>query len=91
MQIKSVASTIVALPFDMGGPKPPFAGRPWDHLEILLVRVETDDGLVGWGECFGHAAIPATRAALDTTVAPLVIVAIWGKFDPRLMKKSYLL
>jgi D-galactarolactone cycloisomerase len=73
MKIKSVASTIVALPFDMGGPKPPFAGRPWEHLEILLVRVETDDGLVGWGECFGHAAIPATRAALDTTVAPLVI------------------
>jgi L-alanine-DL-glutamate epimerase-like enolase superfamily enzyme len=68
MQIKSVSSTIVALPFDMGGPKPPFAGRPWDRLEILLVRVETDDGLIGWGECFGHAAIPATRAALDTTV-----------------------
>jgi L-alanine-DL-glutamate epimerase-like enolase superfamily enzyme len=49
MKITSVASTIVDLPFDMGGPKPPFAGRPWDCLEILLVRVETDDGLVGWG------------------------------------------
>jgi D-galactarolactone cycloisomerase len=73
MRIKSVESTIVALPFDMGGPKPAFAGRPWDHLEILMVRVETEDGLVGWGEAFGHAAIPATRAALDSIVAPLVI------------------
>src|SRR5882672_2010675 len=73
MRIKSVESMIVALPFDMGGPKPAFAGRPWDHLEILMVRVETEDGLVGWGEAFGHAAIPATRAALDTIVAPLVI------------------
>jgi len=73
MRIKSVESTVVALPFDMGGPKPAFAGRPWDHLEILMVRVETDDGLVGWGEAFGHAAIPATRAALDSIVAPLVI------------------
>ena len=73
MRIKSVESCVVALPFDMGGPKPPFAGRPWDHLEILLVRVETEDGLVGWGEAFGHAAIPATRAALDAVVAPLVI------------------
>jgi D-galactarolactone cycloisomerase len=73
MRIKSVESTIVALPFDMGGPKPAFAGRPWDHLEILMVRVETEDGLIGWGEAFGHAAIPATRAALDSIVAPLVI------------------
>jgi D-galactarolactone cycloisomerase len=73
MRIASVESSVVALPFDMGGPKPLFAGRPWDRLEILLVRVETEDGLVGWGEAFGHAAIPATRAALDTTVAPLVI------------------
>jgi L-alanine-DL-glutamate epimerase-like enolase superfamily enzyme len=73
MRIKSVESTIVALPFDMGGPKPAFAGRPWDHLEILMVRVETEDGMVGWGEAFGHAAIPATRAALDSIVAPLVI------------------
>jgi L-alanine-DL-glutamate epimerase-like enolase superfamily enzyme len=73
MRIKSVESCVVALPFDMGGPAPRFAGRPWDFLEILLVRVETEDGLVGWGEAFGHAAIPATRAALDTVVAPLVI------------------
>jgi D-galactarolactone cycloisomerase len=73
MKIKSVESTVVSLPCSIGGPPPLFAGKPWTHLEILLVRVETDDGLVGWGEAFGHAAIPATRAALDTIVAPLVI------------------
>ncbi len=73
LRIKSVESSVVALPFDMGGPTPSFAGRPWGHLEILLVRAETEDGFVGWGEAFGHAAIPATRAALDTIVAPLVI------------------
>jgi len=81
MKIKSVESCVVALPFDMGGPIPSFAGRPWDRLEILLVRVETEDGLVGWGEAFGHAAIPATRAALDTTVAPLVIGRDAGDID----------
>ena len=48
-------------------------GQAWTHLEILRVKVETDDGLVGWGEAFGHAAISATKAALDTIVAPLVI------------------
>lgn len=73
MRISAIESSIVSLPFSMGGPHPLFAGQPWDRLEILLVRVETEDGLVGWGEAFGHAAIPATKAALDSIVAPLVV------------------
>jgi D-galactarolactone cycloisomerase len=73
MLIRAVESSVVSLPFSMGGPHPLFAGQPWDRLEILLVRVETDDGLVGWGEAFGHAAIAATKAALDSIVAPLVL------------------
>ena len=73
MKILSIESSVVALPFDMGGPPPLFAGKPWTHLEILLVRVETDDGLVGWGEAFGHAGDRATRAALDSIVAPLIV------------------
>ena len=73
MRITAVESCVVSLPYDMGGPWPSFAGKPWTHLEILLVKVETDEGLVGWGEAFGHAAISATKAALDTIVAPLVI------------------
>ena len=73
MNIVSVETRIVSLPFTMGGPPSLFAGQVWDHMEILLVRVETADGLVGWGEAFGHAAIASTRAALDTIVAPLVI------------------
>lgn len=73
MKILSIESSVVALPFDMGGPPPLFAGKPWTHLEILLVRVETEDGLVGWGEAFGHTAIASTKAALDGIVAPLIV------------------
>ena len=73
MKITSIQSSIVSLPFEMGGPHPAFAGKPWTHLDILLVRVETEDGLVGWGEAFGHAGITSTRSALDTIVAPLVV------------------
>jgi L-alanine-DL-glutamate epimerase-like enolase superfamily enzyme len=73
MLITAIESFVVSLPFDMGGPHPLFAGQPWDHLDILVVKVETDDGLVGWGEAFGHTAIPTTKAALDTIVAPLLI------------------
>lgn len=73
MKIRTVTSSIVAVPYDMGGPTPSFAGQPWTHLEMLLVRIGTEDGLVGWGEAFGHAGIAATKVALDTIVAPLVV------------------
>ena len=73
MEIVSVETRVVSLPFTMGGPPSLFAGLIWDHLEILLVRVETADGFVGWGEAFGHAGIQATKAALDSIVAPLAI------------------
>ncbi|MGK7865533.1 mandelate racemase/muconate lactonizing enzyme family protein [Falsiroseomonas sp. E2-1-a4] len=73
MLIKAIESSVVSLPFTMGGPYQYFAGQLWDRMEILLVRVETEDGLIGWGEAFGHAAIPATKAALDSIVAPMVV------------------
>lgn len=73
MKITAVETTVVALPFTMNGPYTKFSGKTWDHLEILLVKVETDSGLVGWGEAFGHAAIPATKSAIDTIIAQLVI------------------
>jgi D-galactarolactone cycloisomerase len=73
MKISAIETSVVALPFSMGGPHPSFAGQPWTEMEILLVRLETEDGLVGWGEAFGHAAIPTTRAAIDSILAPLLI------------------
>ena len=78
MKITSIETSIVALPFDMGGPPQLFAGKPWTHLEILLVKVNTDAGVTGWGEAFGHVVNASTKAALDTLVAPLFI----GR-DPR--------
>ncbi len=73
MRITAIETSVVSLPFTMGGPHPMFAGRPWQRMDILLVKVETEDGLVGWGESFGHAAIAATKTALDTIVAPLAL------------------
>jgi D-galactarolactone cycloisomerase len=73
MKITTIETSVVSLPFGMGGPHQLFAGQPWTHLEILLVRIETEDGLVGWGEAFGHAALPTTRAAIDTILAPLLL------------------
>jgi D-galactarolactone cycloisomerase len=70
MTIKSITPIALNLPFEIGGPKPLFAGKP-RNMEILLVRVETDSGIVGWGEAFGFAVWPSTRVALETLIAPL--------------------
>jgi len=42
-------------------------------MDHLLVQVETDAGITGWGEGFGHSIIPATKAALETYVGPWFI------------------
>ena len=39
----------------------------------VFVKVSTDAGITGWGEAFGHNIIPATKAALESYVAPWFI------------------
>lgn len=73
MKITAVETIHVRIPFTCGGPTPSFSGQPWKTIDTLLVKVGTDTGIVGWGEAFGHAVIPATRVAVDTLIAPLCI------------------
>jgi L-alanine-DL-glutamate epimerase-like enolase superfamily enzyme len=42
-------------------------------MEMLLVRVETTDGIVGWGEAFPLVVWPLVKCAVETIVAPLVV------------------
>ncbi|RMF87568.1 MAG: mandelate racemase/muconate lactonizing enzyme family protein, partial [Nitrospinota bacterium] len=53
--------------------------------QYLLVRVYTDEGLVGIGECF-RRQLPATKATIEEVLAPLLIgedplaiEALWNK------------
>jgi D-galactarolactone cycloisomerase len=50
----------------------PFAySRAWyDTRTAMVVEIETDDGLIGWGECYGPA--PMTAAVVNS-VAPWLI------------------
>ncbi|HUZ75314.1 MAG TPA: mandelate racemase/muconate lactonizing enzyme family protein [Stellaceae bacterium] len=73
MKITRVEPILVALPYEHGGPKPMQAGGTWATMDTLFVRVETDAGIVGWGEAFGFAACPVTMAALTRVVGPLCI------------------
>ena len=49
----------------------PFAySRAWyDTRTAMLVEIETDDGLIGWGECYGPAAITSAVVAKRRAVA----------------------
>jgi D-galactarolactone cycloisomerase len=73
MKITRVEPILIAVPYEHGGPKPMRPLGPWTHMETLFVRVETDLGLVGWGEGFGFAASPLTREAIVRVVAPLCV------------------
>ena len=72
MKITRVEPILIAVPYEHGGPKPMRPLGPWTHMETLFVRIDTDAGLIGWGEAFGFAASPLTREALRM-VAPLCV------------------
>jgi L-alanine-DL-glutamate epimerase-like enolase superfamily enzyme len=73
VKIVRVESTIVKLPFTQPGPPTGFGGRVFSTVDTLLVRVDTDAGLTGWGEAFGYAVNESTKAALDGVIAPACI------------------
>ena len=73
MKITAIESILVQIPFENWGPKWETAGKQWSTLDILFVRVDTDDGVSGWGEAFGHSVCLGTKATLDTMVAPIFI------------------
>ncbi len=75
MKITAVSTILLKIPYTNGGPPQLFGGKPWTVMDILLVRLDTDEGITGWGEAFGHAAILGTRATLESLIAPAVLGA----------------
>jgi D-galactarolactone cycloisomerase len=67
MKIKHVRTHILRAALSQ-----PFAySRAWyDTRTAMVVEIETDDGLIGWGECYGPAPI---TAAVVAGMAPLLI------------------
>ncbi|MGB3288686.1 MAG: mandelate racemase/muconate lactonizing enzyme family protein [Burkholderiaceae bacterium] len=68
--IRSVACIPMRLPFHHWTNPPLFAGRPRTTLDSALVRVETQDGLVAWGESYCVEPL-ALQAIFNTLIAPL--------------------
>jgi D-galactarolactone cycloisomerase len=75
MKITRVSGVVYRQQLKLSGPKPKFAGEGRNAFETVLVKVETDSGIVGWGEAFPHRIWPAVKSLLETLIAPACIGA----------------
>jgi L-alanine-DL-glutamate epimerase-like enolase superfamily enzyme len=69
VKIARIDCQSIKVPFTFGGNE----YRGWTTNNIVLVRVETDTGLVGWGEAFCYGCTAAVRAALEQMIAPIAV------------------
>jgi L-alanine-DL-glutamate epimerase-like enolase superfamily enzyme len=72
-RIKTVEPIILKIPFDDGSAGTGIMPVKWTSLDYVLVRVETDDGIVGWGDAFAYFCAGAVAAAVREMVAPVVV------------------
>ena len=73
MKITRVETLVLNLPMLIDGATPMLGGRARTSIDMLLVRIDTDAGITGWGEAFGHRIFHATRAAIDTVLGPACV------------------
>jgi D-galactarolactone cycloisomerase len=69
MKVTAVRTHVVSCPVE----RPFTSARGWLYTTraSCLVEIETDEGITGWGECYGPAA--ACKAVVDTMLSPRVI------------------
>ncbi|MFM2476250.1 mandelate racemase/muconate lactonizing enzyme family protein [Celerinatantimonas sp. MCCC 1A17872] len=80
MIIKKIDIMIVSVPFDSNRVKSSSAEQDFNaasaevsQMQSLLVKIETDNQLNGWGEGFGHLINPVTYQALKEVVGPFFL------------------
>lgn len=73
MRIAAVEAIPLAIPFRYGAEGWKLGTGGWKALDICLVRVETDEGLVGWGEAFSYSCRSAVAAAVRDMIAPIAV------------------
>jgi L-alanine-DL-glutamate epimerase-like enolase superfamily enzyme len=73
MKITRVEAIPLAIPFTYGAEAFKLGTGSWKKLDFCLVRVETDAGLVGWGDAFAYTCRTAVVAAVRDMIAPLAV------------------
>jgi len=74
MKITKVETIVVRMPMLIEGDVlPKVSGVTRTAMDTLLVRIDTDEGVTGWGEGFGHRIYTATKAALDSFIGTMCV------------------
>jgi L-alanine-DL-glutamate epimerase-like enolase superfamily enzyme len=72
-RVTKIEPIALKVPFTDGSSRTGLMPQRWTHFDMILVRVETDDGLVGWGESFAYFCSTAVLAVLRDMIGPLVV------------------
>lgn len=74
MKISNIDCIALDIPIDFGATPASFGKQDnWNSLSTLLVRVETDTGIVGWGEAFSYNCLKSVKAAVELMVKPAAL------------------
>ncbi len=73
MKISRVEPILIRTPLVLDNAVPHASGAPKNDVHTVLVKVETDEGVTGWGEAFSNAGWQATCTALSAIIAPRVV------------------
>lgn len=73
MKIKKITPISIHMPYEHGAEKKELYGQNWKKLEFVFVKVEMDNGIVGWGESFGYVSWKTVKTAIDEMVSPLLV------------------
>jgi L-alanine-DL-glutamate epimerase-like enolase superfamily enzyme len=66
--------SVIAHPLAAKLPKVQVTGqKAFPAIELVIVEVVTDDGIVGWGECLGRTGAVAYAAIVERILAPVLI------------------
>lgn len=72
MKIERVEPILIRTPMLLDDAVPHAGGVPKTDVHTVLVKVETDAGIIGWGEAFSNAGWQSTMTAIAQIVAPRV-------------------
>ncbi len=73
MKIAALDTYALNIPYDFGAPPKGFGGEDWNTLSIVMVRLQDDDGRIGWGEAFSYQCAEAVRSVIENMVKPQVV------------------
>ncbi|WP_417517370.1 mandelate racemase/muconate lactonizing enzyme family protein [Minwuia sp.] len=75
MKIRDAEIIQLSIPFTDGSSGVGLMPQQWTHLDVALLKLTTEEGVVGWGDGFAYHCVNATIAVLRDMVLPHVIGA----------------